>query len=225
MFICLQVLYDIHFKQSSVNDIGTMCSNMNVIHNVNAKTNNVLDNFNSCKDYTNNETDALIVAATLEHFGMESIDTSKKDCIPHEVLTAPTASKRVWLHEHVKKILDVHIIEKLTSEHDEIRRNVHKEANPPPRPQRCLQRCIVCQKAYFYAKSLENHQKKEHPDHRVEPISELKKTQNEVKEQPSKAPISDDRYNYACARLRMGLLLRNFDDAVKEGDGERTLRC
>lgn len=33
----------------------------------------------------------------------------------------------------------------------------------------------------------------------------------------------DDRYNYATLRLSMGLLLRNFDDAVKEGDGERIL--
>ncbi|CAB3988651.1 PREDICTED: uncharacterized protein LOC107352495 [Paramuricea clavata] len=37
--------------------------------------------------------------------------------------------------------------------------------------------------------------------------------------------VSDDRYNYATLRLSMRLFLRNFDDSVKEGDGERTIRC
>ena len=35
----------------------------------------------------------------------------------------------------------------------------------------------------------------------------------------------DDRYNYATARLNFGMTVFNFDDAVKEGDGERILRC
>ena len=35
----------------------------------------------------------------------------------------------------------------------------------------------------------------------------------------------DARYNYACARLNFGMLLYNFDDAIKEGDGDRILRC
>ena len=57
--LCLnpQVLYDVFFKSSSSNDIGTMCANINVINNCNAKTPNVLDNFNQCKDFINLETD------------------------------------------------------------------------------------------------------------------------------------------------------------------------
>lgn len=35
----------------------------------------------------------------------------------------------------------------------------------------------------------------------------------------------DDRYNNATARLNFGMTVFNFDDAVKEGDGERILRC
>ena len=35
----------------------------------------------------------------------------------------------------------------------------------------------------------------------------------------------DDRYNYATARLNFGMIVLTFDDAVKEGDGERILRC
>ena len=35
----------------------------------------------------------------------------------------------------------------------------------------------------------------------------------------------DPCFNYACTRLSLGMLLFNFDDAVKEGDGERVMRC
>ena len=66
MVTSLQILYDIHHKGTSGNDIGIMFSNMNVISIVNAKTSNVLDNFNSCKEYVNMETDAFIVAAALK---------------------------------------------------------------------------------------------------------------------------------------------------------------
>ena len=32
-------------------------------------------------------------------------------------------------------------------------------------------------------------------------------------------------YNYACVRLSLGMLIFNFNDAVKEGDGARIVRC
>ena len=37
-------LYNIFFKVSSANDTGTVCANMNMINNCNAKTSNALDN-------------------------------------------------------------------------------------------------------------------------------------------------------------------------------------
>ncbi len=35
----------------------------------------------------------------------------------------------------------------------------------------------------------------------------------------------DDVYSYATSHINLGLLLKNADDAVKEGDGERIIRC
>ena len=32
-------------------------------------------------------------------------------------------------------------------------------------------------------------------------------------------------YSYSCARLILGLLIKNADDAVREGDGDRIIRC
>lgn len=42
---------------------------------------------------------------------------------------------------------------------------------------------------------------------------------------PQAEQKTDDRYNYATARLNFGMIVFNFDDAVKEGDGKRILRC
>lgn len=59
-----------------------MYSNLNVINNCNAKTSNVLDNFNQCKNFVKLETDAFIVAATLTYFGMASLDAKEEETIP-----------------------------------------------------------------------------------------------------------------------------------------------
>ena len=72
-----------------------MCANMNIINNCNAKTPNILDNFNYCKDYVNLETDALITAATLTYFGLDNLDAEARDFIPPEILTAPREKRRI----------------------------------------------------------------------------------------------------------------------------------
>ena len=81
-----QILYDIFFKASSASDIRAMCANMNVINNYNAKTNNVLDNVNQCKDYVNVETDALITATALTCFGMSRLYDNVDSVIPPDIL-------------------------------------------------------------------------------------------------------------------------------------------
>ena len=40
-----------------------------------------------------------------------------------------------------------------------------------------------------------------------------------------KVPEKDDMFNYQCSFLEYGMLILNFFDAIKEGDGKRTFRC
>ena len=48
----------------------------------------------------------------------------------------------------------------------------------------------------------------------------------ENKEDQTKCHMQqDDVLSYAGARLNLGLLIRNAEDAVKEGDGDRIIRC
>ena len=45
-------------------------------------------------------------------------------------------------------------------------------------------------------------------------------------EHPKQGEVKEDCVcNYACVRLSLGMLILNFNDAVKEGDGKRILRC
>jgi hypothetical protein len=109
---------------TSGNDIGTMCANMNIINNSNAKTTNVLDNFNFCKDYTNIETDAFITAAALEHFGLESMDVKEYSFVPAEIIHGTKCERRVWLHQQMKEMLTKFVMSGQESQHQHIRDQV-----------------------------------------------------------------------------------------------------
>lgn len=208
-------MYDILFNPSSSCDIGTMCSNMNVTNQVNAKTNNVLDNFNYCKSYVKLENAAYICAATMEHFEMNSINDKAENFIPPRVLNGDKAERRTWLHNEVKCILQKHVMNEQKDYYamlqDELR-----EANKP-KPE--FYYCSICGKKYKYEKAKVNHEAKVHS-------ATMKTDETPLKQQPSmELTAVDPRYNYACSRLSLGMMIFNFEDAVKEGDRERIIRC
>ena len=184
---------------------------MNVVNNCNAKTANVLDNFNVCKDFINLETDALITAAAMSHFGMESLDDKTESFIPPDILKASREKRRVWLYSRITNMLATFV---MSDEHEIIRENV-AEVNRPKAP--VVHICRVCRKTYKYAKAKENHERQQHPEFCFnEDVDSQQESPNETENLESHdQKLRDDRYNYATLRLAIGLLLRNFDDAVK----------
>ncbi len=195
---------------------------MNVINNVNAKTTNAMDNFNPCKEYVNIETDAFLVAATMEYFEMHKLDEPEDSIIPPDVLNASKQEKRIWLHRHTRNVLEKFVMAEQKTTHTVIRESVLREQQlSEARHQECV--CPVCSKKYHYRKCLEKHVKQHHPN--ITLGSEITSSNSNESVTTSTSTKSDDRFNYACVRLALGLMLRNFDDAVKEGDGERILRC
>ena len=94
------------FKMSSAGDIGTMCSNMNIISCTNAKTTNVLDNLNSCKEFVTMETHAFVITAIMKYFGMDDINAPAQSFIPPDILDADIQQKRIWLNRHIKAMLE-----------------------------------------------------------------------------------------------------------------------
>ena len=84
---------------------------------------------------------------------------------------------------------------------------------------------LCVEKSYQYRKAFINHLHKEHPGHAPIPEPEEMEQSKANHSQSSEELPTDDRFNYACVRLAFGLLLRNFDDSVKEGDDKRIMRC
>jgi serine palmitoyltransferase len=203
-------MYDMLFDAHSANDPGSMCSNVNVTDNINAKTKNVLDNFNYCKDFVKLETDAFIVAATMDFFDMTELNT---DVVPKEVKGAAKNVKRLWLHSRIKILLQKHIMGQQQTEIEQMVEGVAK-ANLPAQSQQF--NCRGCGKV-----CKETHEKKHHPELQLENQEPLQMNKKSNEEEDPK----DHIYNYACVRLSLGLLIRNFEDAVKEGDGARKIRC
>jgi len=214
-FLPFQIMYDMLYKSSSAGDPGTMCSNMNITNNINAKTKKVLDNFNFCKDFVEMETNAFIVAATMNHFKMKSLND---EVVPDSIKKSSKKEKCLWLHGQVKLILEKFVMEKQAKEHQQIVDHVNTANQPKQRP---VFPCKECGKPYFYKKARDNHEIQKHnlSSNPVEPTRSTIPTESEV------SVKEDHIHNYACIRLSMGMLIFNINDAVKEGDGERIVRC
>lgn len=116
-------------------------------------------------------------------------------------------------------MLEKFVMTEQEKSHTEIRENILREQQlAEARRHECV--CPVCSKKYRYYKK--KHVKQLHPNITLTP-SPAETVKASVT--PASTTKSDDRFNYACVRLALGMLLRNFDDAVKEGDGVRILRC
>ena len=189
---------------------------MNVINRVNAKTSNVLDNFNHCKTYVKLETDAFITTATMTHFGMTNLEEPAGNFIPPSILDGSQSTRRIWLHKQVKDILKKAVID----EQEQFHATLQNELIELNRPKRFY--CRVCNKEYRYAKARDSHENNIH-SFSIE-LASPEESSDSMQPLAEHKPV-DARYNYACARLNFGMLLYNFDDAIKEGDGDRILRC
>ena len=142
----------------------------------------------------------------MSRFGMESLED--------EVVPFSIKEKQLWLYSQVKTILEKHVMKKQSEEYSNIVDHLNTLNQPK---QRTLFPCNECGKTYVYEKARNSHLKLKHGvDVFTEPMVKHPK-QVEVKE--------GCVHNYACVRLSFGMLILNFNDAVKEGDGERIVRC
>ena len=96
-------------KPNLVRDWGTYASNAVASGNTNALK-DALDNYTDVKEFFNINTDAFIVAATMNYFGMTSESTAPtKTPIPLEVKKGNAVVRREWLHQHISKLIDMYV--------------------------------------------------------------------------------------------------------------------
>ena len=215
----IQILYECFYNTESTTDVSTMVYNMNLVRNSNARG-NVIDNFSACKEYANFESDAYGVAFALKYFGMKDITTPEDQVIPPHIRKADAKSKRIWLNGHVKKMLTDYLIHEHTEKISSLQEQATELVDMPQPVVDYPCRGLGCSRIFRYKKARLNHEKKVHSIEIEDTPSSTSPSQEETD-----SKTSDDVFSYACSRLLMGLLIRNADDAVREGDGEHIIRC
>ena len=124
--------------------------------------------------------------------------------------------QRKWIHTHINKMIEEFVMDSVTDinkTHESVRAQVEERNEKKQYP--C--RSIGCKKIFRYEKCRSHHVQQRH-----ELRFEQEKTQKASSE--GKEIKKDCIYNYGCFRPAISLLLRDADDAVKEGDGERLVR-
>ena len=74
-----------------------------------------------------------------------------------------------------------------------------------------------CLRVFRYSKCRVNHEKSEHS-------LELEDSDCIVEDIAQPVKPEDHIFNYGCLHISLGLLIRDAEDSVKEGDGERLVR-
>lgn len=157
-------------------------------------TSDPMKNINAASDLVADYTVALVLAASMQHFGIEKLSE------------APTQnefkfSKHQDRTQYVKEVLE-HLIDKFVIPNsDDI-----KKDSP-------LLSCPSCIKTYKTKNGLKSHMKKMHPG-----IQEPARKENTL------PADKDALFNYTRTALSLSMLAYDFNDARKMGDGDRIMR-
>lgn len=175
--------------------------------------------------------DADIIAAALKFFGMTSInDTPTKHSFSKEIGTAIRMVRQRYLHKVLKEFIQTYIVDGTLyeSQFDNIR--ALQEWETAKHNQLMLLNGRYPCRFPGCASSFKHdgvYRMRHELSHNPPPtIPEEPVLSSTVADQADQNPEpKDDIFDYHCGFMNMALLLRNFIDAIKEGDGERITRC
>lgn len=261
LWYVLQAIVSILRKESSVIDTGTFTSNAVITGNLNATKDVESENYNKIREFFTTETDAFLVSAAMNYFGMESVnDSPKRNVFSSNLNQGSMEEKRRWLCEHAATLFDQYVSDSVTELGDaqQVSSDQCEQAVLPCRFSRCT-------RVFKYAKCRINHEKSKHGlllNDAVQPRTITQNTSQESDEilvstqttppesdvtrlYPERTPADSDEvathsectglqtsdikredciFNYGCLHISLGLLIRDAEDSVKEGDGQRLVR-
>ena len=184
-----------------------------------------------CKRFVNLVLDADIIAAALKFFGMASIDDRPtKHCFSDELATGLRVVRQRYFHRVIKEFIQTYVVDgTLYKNHFHNIQALQEwetvQNNQPLLPNgRYPCRFPGCTSSFKHDGV---HRMRHELAHNPPPtIPEEPVLINTVPDPTDQNPEpKDDIYDYHCGFMNMALLLRNFMDAIKEGDGERIIRC
>jgi L1 cell adhesion molecule like protein len=194
--IAYDAVLNILSKNDGGQDPGSYWYNATKTGNEKAKS-KVLDDYNSVRDFFQVHVEAYIISATMSYWNISSTSAS---FVPETILNSDDKVKQDWLYSKV------HDFAKHLIFYDPKCHATLLELNGPFK-------CDVCDKVYQLHAAFIRHQRK---------IHNINFDSRSSSEQT--IPDEDHVYNYGCVTISLGLLLRNFHDAVHEGDGNRIVR-
>eukprot|EP00794_Sanderia_malayensis_P001047 gene1047-373_t len=217
----MQVAFDHFYNTSAFGDQCTLFSDRNLINRRNVVS-EVKRKVSACKSFLDLELDARVTAATLHFMKLTDLDgIPSEEHLPTGIMASKRQNKQEFLYTLASEIVDKYILQhdkmskqlalhiEMELERDEEKKLVTKEG-------RFKCRWPDCTKTYaILGKSKAEHELKEHG---------LTARQMFKGSDDKHKSLSDDMHNYQCAFMEYGMILRNFHDAISEGDGQRILR-
>ncbi len=202
-------------KKESVVDQGTYASNAMLTGNTNAMKDVESENYNKIREFFAIETNAFLLSSAMVYFGMVTVNSMpSKNTFPSRLIKASVSEKRKWLYGHVDKLFNLYVAGSVTELCD-----AKKEFTGKLRNEKASLPCRSsgCSRAFRYAKCRINHERSIHNLQQVDNCNFKDTT-------PAHEKADDHIFNYGCLHISLGLLIRDAEDAVKEGDGERLVR-
>ena len=181
-----------------------------------------------CKRFLNLVLNAEIIAAGLKFFGMSSVnDKPTKNSFDEKMKDHIKPVKQRYLHGVIKKFICTYIVDaQMYVKHfgnvDSLQEwEACQQAQSVNEDGRYPCRFKGCKASFKYdGRSRRQHELSHNPPPEVREAPKLAETS------PNKGTLAkDDVFDYHCSLMDMSLLLHNFIDAGKEGDGDRLLRC
>lgn len=203
------------FKGGSSLEGGTLQQLRNLINrrNVSAST-SVKGHVNEIQDFLELIVRCHIVAVTMHYFSMANCeDQPHTSAFPPNVKSLPSKQKWKLFHSELCCIVDNYIIPKqfVLTENSVSNPSVVSSILANPHAQRVEQEHMYTSRPVRSVRHL--------------PPSIGEHVQRSIAAEPIRKIATDSVFNYASAVLNDGLLLLEFIDAIREGDGSRILRC
>ena len=214
------------YKTESSNEGGTLVQLRNLIDRRNvSKGKDVKNQVNEVEDFLEIVVECHLIAAAMHHFGMScTSDRPSSNGFPSNIKEMPLRDRVTLFYKQMMKIIDDYVVPRKFALPQDKGEHIARSSNNADYPTQAE----VNTNPHLKRISLEHHYSKT-TDVLARPQRRLPPTVTDVlprshASQRVKTAAPDGVFDYATAVLNSGLLLLEFKDAIREGDGPRILR-
>lgn len=220
-------MFDRLYKGGSNCDGGTLLQLRNLIYRRNVAK-DVSGRFNECMDFFEMVVRSHIVAAGMQFFGLKELSSEPT---ANSIAASDVPCKKRWkvLSHVIGRFVDRYVI---VHKHAEIQPNPPVQNTVTAESVQANPHAVRIHSEHNYSSSLPTQIATEHCY--FEGVPQLEKKKRHLPSGLGDVPnadtvimekVPDGILDYACAVLSDGLLMLEFRDGIREGNGERIIRC